>query len=290
MKYTIENQFLKVEVIEKGAELNSIFQKKHQVEYLWSGDASFWAKKSPVLFPIVGTLKDNTYIFGGKSYSLGRHGFARDKLFTVTKQQPELLEFTLTDDKETLLAYPFNFQFQVVYQLRYDDMDVKYIVNNTGEQTMYFSVGAHPAFRVPLVNGTKYQDYYLQFETAEDAGRYPISRDGLIEAEPVPVFGNSNKLPLTKELFQEDALVFKQLRSQKVELGSGNTGRGVELSFPGFPYLGIWAAKNADFVCIEPWCGIADSVTADQQLENKEGINKLAPGESFSRTWSARFF
>jgi galactose mutarotase-like enzyme len=290
MKYTIENQFLKVEVVEKGAELSSIFQKKHQVEYLWSGDPSFWAKKSPVLFPIVGTLKNNSYIFGGKSYSLGRHGFAREKLFSVTKQSSELLEFTLTDDKDTLLNYPFHFQFQVVYQLRYDEMDVKYVVSNTGDQAMYFSVGAHPAFRVPLVNGTKYEDYYLQFETSEDAGRWPISAEGLIEAEPIPLFGNSNKLPLTKELFQQDALVFKQLRSQKVELGSGNTGRGVELSFPGFPYLGIWAAKNADFVCIEPWCGIADGVNADQQLENKEGINKLPPGETFSRTWSARFF
>jgi galactose mutarotase-like enzyme len=290
MKYSIENEFLKVEAVEKGAELSSIWQKKHQIEYLWSGDASYWAKKSPVLFPIVGTLKDNAFIFENRSYSLGRHGFAREKLFTLTKQSAEYLEFTLTDDKETLANYPFHFQFQVIYQLRYDDLDVSYVISNTGGSEMYFSVGAHPAFRVPLVNGTKYEDYYLQFEMEEDAGRWPISREGLIEAEPTPLLRNMRRLPLTKELFLEDALVFKNLRSQKVELASGNTGRGVELSFPGFPYLGIWAAKNADFVCIEPWCGIADSVNSDQQLVNKEGIEMLPPAETFKRTWTARIF
>jgi len=290
MKHTIENEFLKIEIIEKGAELNSIWQKKHQMEYLWSGDPSFWAKKSPVLFPIVGTLKNNEYFFEDKSYSLGRHGFAREKLFTVTKQSGERLEFTLEADSDTLVKYPFHFQFQVIYQLRYDDLDVKYVVTNAGDKEMFFSVGAHPAFRLPLANGTKYEDYYLLFETDEDTGRWPISAEGLIESSPVPVLRNPRRLEVSKELFQEDALVFKQLRSQKIELASGNTGRGIEMRFPGFPYLGIWAAKNADFICIEPWCGIADSVDADQQLINKEGINRLQPGESFTRTWTARFF
>lgn len=290
MKHSIENQFLKVEVVEKGAELNSIWQKKHQMEYLWSGDPAYWAKKSPVLFPIVGTLKNNEYFFDNKSYHLGRHGFAREKLFRVTKEAPEQLEFTLSEDKDTLDSYPFLFDFRIRYQLKYDELEVTYTVHNTGSKDMYFSVGAHPAFRVPLVSGTRYEDYYLEFKTGEDAGRWPISADGLIETEPVSLLNNSRRLKLSKELFEKDALVFKQLRSDKVELASGNTGRGVELSFPGFPYLGIWAAKHADFICIEPWCGIADSVTADQQLVHKEGIEKLAPGESFSRTWTARFF
>jgi galactose mutarotase-like enzyme len=290
MKHIIENQFLKVEVIEKGAELNSIWQKKHQMEYLWNGDPSYWAKKSPVLFPIVGTLKNNEYFFDNKAYSLGRHGFAREKLFRVTKESPELLEFSLTEDEETLARYPFRFEFRIQYQLKYEELAVSYLVHNSGDKEMYFSVGAHPAFKLPLVSGTKYEDYYLEFNSPEDSGRWPISPDGLIEAEPVPLLNNSRRLKLTKELFEKDAIVFKNLHSDKVELASGNTGRGVEMSFTGFPYLGIWAAKNADFVCIEPWCGIADSVQADQQLVHKEGIQKLAPGGNFNRTWTARFF
>ena len=290
MKHIIENQFLKVEVIEKGAELNSIWQKKHQMEYLWNGDPSYWAKKSPVLFPVVGTLKNNEYFFENKSYTLGRHGFAREKLFRVTKEFPELLEFSLTENEETLKQYPFRFEFRIQYQLKYDELAVTYMVHNSGDKEMYFSVGAHPAFKLPLVSGTKYEDYYLEFNSAEDSGRWPISPEGLIEAESVPLLNNSRRLKLTKELFEKDALVFKHLHSDKVELASGNTGRGVEMSFTGFPYLGIWAAKNADFVCIEPWCGIADSVHSDQQLVNKEGIQKLAPASNFNRTWTARFF
>ena len=290
MKHTIESEFLKVTVVEKGAELNSIWQKKNQLEYLWSGDASFWAKKSPVLFPIVGSLKNNEYFFEGKSYTLARHGFAREKLFRLTRQSDTSLEFTLTEDKETLTQFPFPFLFQVTYNLSYDQLKVTYTVTNPGEKDMYFSVGGHPAFKLPLDIGTSYDDYYLEFQKEEHAARWPISKDGLIEATSIPLMIAARRLLLNKELFQHDALVFKDIQSEKVELGSGKTGRGVEFSYPGFPYLGLWAARNADFICIEPWCGIADSVNSDQQLINKEGINKLPAGETFTRSWTARIF
>ena len=290
MKHTIESEFLKVSVIEKGAELNSIWQKKNQLEYLWNGDPSFWAKKSPVLFPIVGSLKNNEYFFEGKSYSLGRHGFAREKLFRLTRQSNTSLEFTLTEDQETLSQYPFSFLFQVIYHLSYDELKLTYKVTNPAEKDMYFSVGGHPAFKLPLDIGTRYDDYYLEFQKEEQAGRWPISKDGLIETTPIPLMKGARRLPLNKELFRHDALVFKDIESETVELGSGKTGRGIEFRYSGFPYLGIWAAKNADFVCLEPWCGIADSVNSDQQLINKEGINKLPGGETFSRTWTARIF
>jgi galactose mutarotase-like enzyme len=155
---------------------------------------------------------------------------------------------------------------------------------------MYFSVGGHPAFRVPLEASARYEDYYLEFDAVENAGRWAVSRDGLIEITEAPLMSGTNTLPLTKELFFQDALVFKQLTSSKVSLKSHTTPHGLDFDFSGFPYLGIWAAKNADFVCIEPWCGIADPVNSNQQLKDKEGINQLEPGLSFSRTWKTSFF
>ncbi|HVI48397.1 MAG TPA: hypothetical protein VM802_26240, partial [Chitinophaga sp.] len=152
------------------------------------------------------------------------------------------------------------------------------------------SVGGHPAFKVPLINGTTYEDYYLHFNKEENAGRYPLSPGGQIELTTIPLLQHTQELPLKKSLFYEDALVFKQLQSTAISIRSNHTSHGLTLAFEGFPYMGIWAAKDADFVCIEPWCGIADSVAATGKLEEKEGINRLAPAETFERTWTATFF
>jgi galactose mutarotase-like enzyme len=155
---------------------------------------------------------------------------------------------------------------------------------------MYFSVGGHPAFRVPLAVGTDYTDYYLEFDQEEDAPRWPISKDGLIERESLPLLEHQKMIKLTRELFAKDALVLKGLRSSGVSLRSARTERGLRMEFPGFPFLGVWAASGADFVCIEPWCGIADSVATDQQWTGKEGINRLEAGENFERTWTLTLF
>jgi len=284
--HKLENEELKIQVNSTGAELDSIYNKKYQLEYLWSGDPAFWAKKSPVLFPIVGTLKNNEYYFQNRSYKMGRHGFAREKEFEVTDQSSENIIFSLKSNGETLKQYPFNFLFDIIYRITGNCLQVSFQVTNTGHDVMYFSVGGHPAFKLPLEAATVYEDYFLEFSEIENAGHWPISPDGLIEEAPLPLLDNTKMLPLNKQLFQKDALVFKDLRSDKVSLRSVKTPRCINFTFTGFPYLGIWAAKNADFVCIEPWCGIADSVHSDQQLINKEGINRLDPRNIFKRTWS----
>jgi galactose mutarotase-like enzyme len=163
---------------------------------------------------------------------------------------------------------------------------VTYHIVNIGDEEMYFSVGAHPAFKVPLAAGASYEDYSLIFNKVEDAPRWPISKDGLIEEKPLPFLEHTDALPLRKELFFKDALVFKQLQSDKIILQSKADPHGWSVSFPGFPYMGIWAAKNADFVCIEPWCGIADGVNSDQQITKKMGINMLPATGSFTRAWT----
>ena len=287
--YTIQNDYLSVEVQAKGAELMSLYNKKEQLEYMWSGDPAFWGKHSPVLFPIIGELKNNTYYYNNKAYRLSRHGFARDMEFTVVEQTTSSVGFSLLSNADTLQKFPFEFGFDIEYLLQQDWLTVTYKVKNTGNDDMYFSVGGHPAFKVPIVEGTAYDDYYLEFNKTENAGRWPISAEGLIETDAEPFLLNTNKLPLRKELFYRDAIVFKNLRSDTVRLRSSKHDKGIEFNFPGFPYLGVWAAKDADFVCIEPWCGIADSVNSNQQLTEKEGINRLAPQGIFERSWGVGF-
>jgi len=285
----IENDFLKIEVKSKGAELDSLFSKKHQLEYLWSADPNFWARKSPLLFPVVGALKENKYIYEGKEYPMKKHGFARESEFTLENQSGNEISFLLKSDDATREIYPFDFELRVTYSLQRNAVHVTYELRNTGGHEMFFSIGAHPAFKVPLAEGTSYHDYYIEFEEEETAKRHLLNADGLIESAE-DFLRNSSRFNLSKELFYRDAIVFKQIHSGMVSLRSDKTERGLNLYFDGFPYLGIWAAKDADFVCIEPWCGIADSVSHNLQLEKKEGINSLKPGKNFTVVWSVECF
>lgn len=288
--YHLTNKYLSVSISDKGAELQSIVHRITELEYMWSGDPSFWGKKSPVLFPIVGGLKNNSYQFNETTYQLGRHGFARDRTFAVVQQSEESILFSLSADAETLLIYPFRFSFFVGYRLEENNIHVSYRVENTDEQEIYFSVGAHPAFAVPYVAGTVFEDYYLQFNEKEDTGIWPLSPDGLIREEAIPFFKNNDQIALHKSLFYGDALVFKSLRSTAISILCNKHSHGLKVTFPDFPFMGIWSTKDADFVCIEPWCGIADSVTTTGKIEAKEGIQPLPVGENFQRSWSINVF
>ena len=284
--YYIENEFLEVGIDAKGAELVILYHKDHDLEYMWGADPDFWGKSSPVLFE-------------GKTYHLPRHGFARDRVFEVEDHWDDGISFLLRSDENTLKVYPFAFEFRLVYELYANLLSVTYHVTNLGENDMYFSVGGHPAFAIPLEEGLTYNDYYLEFDEDETLKRWPLSEQGLILEEPEAIFEKApiedelieietKLLPLTKELFHQDALVFKNLNSTTATLKSEKSEHSLRFDFAGFPYLGIWAAKNADFVCIEPWCGIADSVTHSQELTEKEGINVLAAGDVFERAWAVK--
>lgn len=286
----IENENLRVVIQPKGAELDSIVHKQTQLEYLWQGDAAFWGKKSPVLFPIVGTLKDNRFTYEGKSYTLPRHGFARDRVFIVESHTADKASFLLRSDAESLKVYPFEFEFRLHYALKDNTLIVTYDVQNATDGDMYFSVGGHPAFRLPLVENTDYTDYFIELNTVETSGRYPLSNDGLLELTTNPFLENTNKIPLHPSLFYEDAVVLKHLSSNHMAIRSEKTAHGLAMVFEDFPFFGIWAAKDAPFVCLEPWCGIADSVNTTQELSEKEGINKLGQGERFERTWTIEMF
>lgn len=283
--YIIENDLIRVAIHEKGAELTSIYHRQFELEYMWNGDPAFWSKQSPILFPIVGGLKNNVYFFNDRAYQLPRHGFAREKTFSIIEQSTTSVVFSLLHDAETLPAFPFQFELRIIYSLYESTLVVGYEVKNLMDDGMYFSIGGHPAFKIPLLTNTKYEDYYLEFNAKENSRRWQVSPDGLIDDKPVPVFNDESVIMLKKELFLQDALVFKDLISNSVSLKCTKHAHGLDFDFAGFTYMGIWAAKNADFVCIEPWCGIADSINTDQQLKNKEGINRLEKGDVFYREW-----
>lgn len=286
----LEHDLLRISIAEKGAELQSLFRTDLRLEYLWSGDPAFWGKFSPVLFPIVGGLKDNTYFYKGQPYQLGRHGFARDRVFDVIAQSSNHVVFGLKSDAETKKVYPFDFSFELSYTISGDTLTVGYKIINTGNEVMYASVGAHPAFRIPLTDDTQYEDWFLQFNQTEQSGQWPLTKDGLIEAAPIPCLEKTQTLALNKPLFYGDALVFKDLQSTSISIKSQQSAHGLDMQFDGFPFYGIWAAKDADFVCLEPWCGIADSANTDQQLINKEGIHAITAGDSFERSWSVSVY
>lgn len=284
--FTIESALVKATINPKGAELTSLVHKEYALDYMWSGDPAFWGKHSPVLFPIVGTLKSNAFIYKDQSYTLPRHGFARDHQFAVESHSTDTITFLIKNNEASLKMFPFAFEFRIRYTLLDNSLAVTYEVTNSGKDDLYFSVGGHPAFKVPLTAGTSYEDYYLQFDKVEDTPRWLISPDGLIDTSAQPLLQHTDRLPLTKELFLKDALVFKNLQSSRIAIKSDKSSHGLTMDFPGFPFFGIWAAKNADFVCLEPWCGIADGVDSNQQLTGKEGINKLIAKEVFTRTWT----
>ncbi|RZS99481.1 aldose 1-epimerase family protein [Aquimarina brevivitae] len=277
--HTLENEFLKVKINSIGAELHSIYNKKNTTEYLWQGDPDIWASRAPVLFPIIGGLKEGTYAYKGQSYELPKHGFIRYNEDLVVDQPAETkVTFSLQDSAETLKIYPFHFRFEVTYELIENQLKVSHQITNRGNTTMYFSVGGHPAFNCPLYEDEVYTDYYIQLQNGTGAKSHVLNKEGLISNQTIAIF-EDDKIKLTPNLFDNDALIFKQINAGKATLSHNNKGPILSVDFKDFPDLGIWAKPNAPYVCIEPWLGYADVENTNQNLEEKEGIQQLPAKE-----------
>ncbi|WP_374445205.1 aldose 1-epimerase family protein [Epilithonimonas sp.] len=282
---TVQNNKLKATFNELGAELVSLINLETGEEIMWSGNPDFWGGQSPVLFPTVGALKNDKYIFEGQTYELPRHGFARKRIFTVKESSENDVVFELKSDEETLKIYPFEFNLEIKYTLTENKLTVSYRVKNTAEKEMYFSLGAHPGFAIDTENGLNYSDYEIVFSDDEKLDIHPLV-DNLISNETKNIELENRTLPLSYELFSKDALVMTTMKSRKLVLRNNKNNRKVIFSFTNFPYFGIWAAKNADFVCLEPWQGIADLENHNQQLTEKFGILKLNQNENWKADWA----
>ena len=282
MIHFAKNSKIEIAVRQPGAELSSIKSLKSGIEYMWGCDPLIWNSTAPILFPIVGGLKDDSYILNGEKYSLKKHGFIRDNpQLQLTGITTDSLTFGMSSNKDTRKIYPFDFEFSIHFILEGSKVRVIHQITNTGNAVLYFSLGGHPGFKCPVHSWENYEDYYLEFETPENSSTWLLHENGTLLDEKAPVFNNSNIIPLTHELFSKDALIFKDLKSRKVTLRSKKSEQTLSVSFEDFPYLGIWAKTNGDFVCIEPWLGIADKWDTDQHFENKEGVLQLAAGELF---------
>jgi galactose mutarotase-like enzyme len=286
-RVTLDNGILTVAIEALGAEPASLRRADTGLEVLWSGDPAWWNRRAPVLFPIVGRLRGDAATWRGRAIRLGQHGFARDRRFAIAARDASSARFELADDAETRAAFPFAFRLAMTYRLAGDALEVTSEVANPGDGELPFSIGAHPGFRCPLAAGDRFEDHVIEFAEEERAWRHLVD-DGLIAEATEPVLDGERVLPLTPALFDRGALVFTELRSRRAILRSRRSGLGVELTFAGFPYFGVWTKPGAPFVCLEPWCGIADPVAASGRLEDKPGLVRLAPGATFTRTHTIR--
>ena len=276
---TLHNHHLQVTVNPKGAELTSLIQDS--TEYIWQANPEFWKRHAPNLFPIVGTLVDHTYLYQNKAYSLPRHGFARDSLFKVQKQSDTSASFVLEEDSETLKSYPFPFRFMVSYTIENRSVKVTYRIE-AKDKDLYYSVGGHPAFNCPIAGYGKRSDYALKFSQKEILERELLNDEGLLSKQKERVLNDEQILPITDDLFNRDALVFREgIRSDKITLVDPAGRDRVIVDRSNFPALGIWSASSGSpFVCIEPWAGYADEYDHSKDFTKKAGQNYLAAGGS----------
>ncbi len=285
----LENDYLRITVASKGAELKSVITKADQHEFLWQGNPEFWGKSSPVLFPIVGTLKNGRYVYDEKEYQLPRHGFARDYNFKAEQNTDTQLTFSLESSEETLKVYPFRFKLLIIYTLNENNLEVAYKVENLSlTEPMYFSLGAHPAFKVGE-SAIDFNNYSLLFNKEEKL-KVNLLTNGLLSTAEQEVMLNNQKLELDYKLFENDALVLLDMKSDTITLLNEDDDPVLNFSFENFPYFGLWTVKDSGFICLEPWCGFSDFENHNQELKIKAGINKLQPKQSWSASWSVRIY
>jgi galactose mutarotase-like enzyme len=286
--YHLKNDLLSLSVQPTGAELCNISSVRHQTQFMWNAAPDIWGSFAPNLFPIIGGLKDNSYIHEGKRYSLPKHGIVRhNDALTLYKQSDTTLGFVLSSNAALLQQYPFLFEFYIDFKLNANTITVRHRIVNKDSKPLYFSVGGHPAFKCPVFDGERYEDYTLEFEHEEQAVTHLLNpKTGLVTAQTRTVLNASRTLPLSHDLFHADALIFKDLKSRKVTLNSKHNGSIVSVHYPDFNYLGIWAKPNGDFVCIEPWLGIADPEDSTQILKDKEAILCLEAQQSYTATYT----
>lgn len=274
---TIKNDRITATISSKGAEFTSIiFDGKEQ---LWERDAQIWDGQAPILFPICGGLKDGKFIYEGKEYFLEKHGFVRGAEFEIESADETKAVFLYKSNEETIKKYPFEFEFRVIFCLDGTDIKIDYSVKNMGANTMYYSVGAHEAYACP--EGV--ETYSVIFEKTETLKSALL--DGTILGHNFKMVGeNIKELPLKKDYFLTDALIFTEIESRKVSLKNVTTGSKIDIDFKDFDNLLIWQKPGAKYICIEPWAGLPDYSDTDCKIETKAGINPLEAGKESVHT------
>lgn len=282
MNVILQNSALTATINTKGAELVSL--KKNTKEYIWQGDPKFWDKHSPILFPIVGTLKNGQYNYADKQYELSRHGFARDNDFLVHETFQNKAVFSFSSSKETVKQYPFDFELKITYLLGENNLTIHYEVTNKGVSDMPFSIGGHPAFAL----AGNFENYSLFFENDKSLTSHSLENNLLSDRTTILELSDG-KLPLNYSLFENDALIIKKLESKKIQILESNKPL-LEVVLHDFPNLGIWTKNNAPFICLEPWFGYSDTLQSNGNLLEKEGIIILLSQKTFHTSFDIKIY
>ena len=283
----LSNETLRVEVSAHGAELQSI--RKGDVEYLWQGDSRYWGRRSPVLFPIVGSVWEARYRVDGTEYQLGQHGFARDMDFTLVCATDTEVRYRLESSDETLAKYPYPFVLEIAYRLHGASIDVIWEVKNPSDKDMYFQIGAHPAFFYPDYDPEKSGRGFFTFDRTEGIECIRIKEKGCVDAETKwPLEMPEGGLKLEKDTFDAiDTIMVQDSQLKRVNMFKEDGTAWLSLSFDA-PVVGIWSppGKVAPFICIEPWYGRCDRVGYEGEYKDKDWMNCLAPGEGFKSVYT----
>lgn len=279
---TIESASSVAIINELGAELKSF--KYLDEEIMWCSNPDIWSGSAPILFPFVGRLKNNRYLYKGNEYKINKHGFARSKLFDIESKANDSISLTLKSTEETKEVYPFEFLFRVIFKIDGRVLNVNYDIENHGQELMYFSLGSHPGIALPLEN-TSIEDYYVEFNKKETLYPYKLINE-LLEKQSEPYLKNESIIKLNKHIFDNDALIFSGIQSTDIHVKNSRIRRNVKINIGNAPDLGIWAKPGAPYVCIEPWFGHDDLADATGKLEDKPGIIKLKPEDSFKTGYS----
>jgi len=280
MSVTISNATLSAGIADVGAELKSLREHSTGKEYIWQSDPAYWTGAAPILFPIIGGLRNGEYHFGGKTYSMPSHGIVRKKEWSLAASDAACATYETVSSDETRKMYPFDFVLRAHFSLEGSSLSVRYEVRNTGSGKMYFSIGSHPAINLPFAGGYP-EHYYFHFSRPENMERY-FFKDGMHLNETEPIFDNSRQIFVTRTMFDRGPIIFKHPASESVTIMNSRNTRRVRVRTAGVPFLALWAPPGAPFACIEPWHGIMDNVDTDGEFTTKEGIMALDGGATYT--------
>lgn len=287
MIHTLENDQLRIKIADHGAELSEIYDRTNDRQVLWNADPAYWKRHAPVLFPNVGRYYEDHCLINGRSYTSGQHGFARDMEFICMDKTDKSVTHLLESTEETLKHWPYIFQLYITHTLNGRDLTVSWKVINQTQETMYFTIGAHPAFNVPILPDTVQNQYHLTFNEAKELSYRLLNPEygTVIPDKTYTLHLENNSCPIDEHMFDHDALVFDNGQITKAGIALPDGTSYVEISCDGFPNFGIWSAAGAPFVCLEPWMGRCDNTGYDNELSQKPNINELKPDEIFNQSY-----
>lgn len=286
MIYTIENHRLKVQIADRGAELWSI-QTKDGTEYLWQGDEKFWGDRALNLFPYIARMTEGKYTLDGQTYHMPIHGFVNSSVLAVKEQTEDRIVFLLTESRETLEQYPFAFTYEVIYELAGNRLNITFGVENKNDRTMYFGIGGHPGFNVPMEEELSFEDYYLQFDETKNPTRVGISPTCFVDGNDQEYeLEEGGRISLKHSLFDQDAIVLTDM-ARNVTIKSDKGSRAVHVSYPQMDNLGIWHMPftEAPYVCIEPWSSLPSRQDIVEDLAAQPGLIHLEAGKAYTNKW-----